>query len=710
MTSSPPPDAAAPAASTASSASSVPLGVDLGHSVSSPPSTAYHLPYHPPPLTHSVPCLPPSSQYACIGVWRNGSVDIIANDLGSRSTPVLLSFTDKEVLFGEAAQSQLAVNLKATVHHTKRLLGLPFSHPTVQLLKSHVDYSIVPSSSDDPSSPPSVQLSYKGEDTRYRPEALLGMMLTRLKGIADRYSGSDCKECVLAVPSSFSPTQRQALVSAGQQAGLTVLTVLNEATAAAIAFNLDLAQASKGGKTKENIAVVDVGGATTTVTILQSEAGLLTQKAVTSDLHLGGDDFDAVLVEHFSREFLKQTQHRLASSHRALARLSVAVEKAKRVLSSSTSASIELDGLLEGEDFYSKVSRAKFESLAAPLFRRLTALIQSALQRANVSPVMVDHVCLIGGSSRIPRVQDIVKQVMGGKEAKKGINPEEAVAVGCTIQASLLVGRGQAWEAVVHSEEGVKRGEIALGHSIGVEGDDGVVRQVLSKGTTAPTHVTFTVAPHRSSTAPALAPYTLRVYEGERALARDCHLLATLVIPASVTGPITASLTVDKQRKLHIRAYTGKTVHAELTVEPTTAPRVEPTRSIDAVGEGNGVDAVLLERAASRQALYDLLLTLKEPKAVVDAAWLWLQGKKISDGEAEEKEDAYETKKAEVEEAVEEWKEGEAKRKAAGSAADLDDVDDFVAHQSLNGHAAGNGSGGKAGGGDDFEHEIADLD
>ena len=641
-------------------------------------------------------------------------MDIIANDLGSRSTPLLLSFTDKEVLFGESAQSQLSVHLKSTLHHIKRLLGLPYLHSTVQLLKSHVDYAIVPSDGEDnPQSQPLVQLTYKGEDTRYRSEELLGMMLTRLKGVADRYSGSECKECVLAVPSSFSAEQRQALVQAGQLAGLTVLTVLNEATAAAIAFDLDLPQQSKGGKTKENIAVVDVGGATTTVTILQSEGGLLTQKSVTSDPHLGGDDFDAVLVDHFSREFQKQTQLRLSTSHRALARLSFAVEKAKRVLSSSTSASIELDGLYEGEDCYSKVSRAKFESLAAPLFKRLTALITECLQHANLSPVMIDHVCLIGGSSRIPRVQELVKQVMGGKEAKKGLNPEEAVAVGCTIQANLMAGRAKEWEAVVHREEGLKKGEIALGHSIGVEGDEGVVHRVLSRGTTAPTHATFTLAPHRSSL-PSTAPYLLRVYEGERALAHDCHLLAALVIPSSITTPLTASLTVDKQRKLHVRVYSGKTVHAEVTVDPTASPHTDPPQAIESTGNLSAKDSLLLERAASRRVLYDLLMSLQEPKAVVDAAWEWLQGRGVGDGGEEEKVDEFEVKRAEVEEAVEQWKEGEEKRRANGrsSAGDMDDVDDYVSHLSLNGHA-GTPSGadkGGTGGGEEFEHEIADLD
>ena len=643
-------------------------------------------------------------------MWRNGNVDIIANDLGSRSTPVLLSFTDKEVLFGEAAQSQLAVNLKATVHHAKRLLGLPYGHATVQQLQSHVDYAIVPSEADESAaaSRPLVQLTYRGEEVRHSSEELLGMMLSRLKGVADRYSGSDCKEVVLAVPSFFSDSQRRALIAAGQGAGLSVLTVLNEATAAAIAFGLDLAQLSKGGKSKENIAVIDVGGATTTVTILQSEGGLFTQKAVSADLHLGGDDFDEVLVEHFSREFHKQTQLRLQSSHRALARLSVAVEKAKRVLSSSTSASIELDGLYEGEDFYSKVSRAKFESLAAPLFKRLSALISASLQQANVSPVMIDHVCLIGGSSRIPRVTEIVRQVLGGKEPKKGINPEEAVAVGCTVQASLLVGRAKEWEAVRHAEEGEKRGEIALAHSLGVEGDDGIVQRVLSKGTTIPTHATFTLAPRRPSpsSSSSSTPLLLRVLEGERALAADNRLLATLLVPSSITSPITASLTVDKQRKLHIRAYTGKTIHAELVLDPSSLPQTNPTSSLDVPADAKALDVLYVEKSASRRALYDLLLTLTEPRAAVQAAWEWLHTAKV--GVGEEKEDEFERKRAEVEEQVEQWKEEEEKRRANGSAGNVesDDVDDFVANLSLN---AQSGSAQGAGA-DDFEHEIADLD
>ena len=650
-------------------------------------------------------------QYACVGVWRNGTVDIIANDLGSRSTPVLLSFTDKEVLFGEAAQSQLAVNLKATVHHAKRLLGLPYHHPTVQQLQAHVDYAIVPSEGEDAAAAPRplVQLLYKGEEVRQSSEELLGLMLSRLKGVADRYSGSDCKEVVLAVPSFFDEQQRVALIGAGQRAGLSVLAVLNEATAACIAFDLDMPQPSRGGKSKESICVIDVGGATSTVTILQSEAGVLTQVASLADLHLGGDDFDSVLVEHFAREFLKQTQLRLQSSHRALARLAVAVEKAKRVLSASTSASIELDGLYEGEDFYSKVSRAKFEALAAPLFKRLSALIASSLQQANLSPVMVDHVCLIGGSSRIPRVTEIVRQVLGGKEPKKGINPEEAVAVGCTVQASLLVGRGKEWEAVKHANEGEKRGEIALAHSLGVEGDDGVVQRVLSKGTTIPTHATFTLAQRRPAppSSSSSTPLVLRVFEGERALAVDSRLLATLVIPSSVTSLITASLTVDKQRRLHVRAYTGKTIHAELSLDPSTLASHNLTPSPPASADAQALDALYSEKSASRRLLYELLLSLPEPKGVVAAAWEWLEKAKV--GVGEEKENEFEKKRAEVEEQVEQWKEEEEKRRAnGGSSAEFEDVDDYVANLSLNGH--GPSAAQQSSHAEDFEHEIADLD
>ena len=683
MSASPPPDAAALAAAAvasspfSSSASAVPLGIDLGHS------------------------------YACVGVWRNGNVDIIANDLGSRSTPVLLSFTDKEVLFGEAAQSQLAVNLKATVHHAKRLLGLPYAHPTVAQLKAHVDYTIVPSHGEDGvASHPLIQLAYKGEEKRFRSEELLGMMLARLKGIADRYSGSDCRECVLAVPSFFTEGQRAALVSAGQQAGLTVLTVLNEATAAALAFGLDVAQPSKGGKTKENIAVVDVGGATTTVTILQSEAGFLTQKSVMSDQHLGGDDFDEVLVSHFTKEFSRTYKLQLESSHRALARLSFAVEKAKRVLSSSTSASIELDGLYEGEDFYSKVSRAKFEALAAPLLKRLTALMKAALQHSNLSAGMIDHVCLIGGSSRVPRVADLVKQVMG-REPKKNVNPEEAVAVGCTIQASLLLGRAKEWETAVHSELSEKKGEIALARSIGVEGDDGVVQRVLSKGTTVPTHATFALAAHRPSSSSSSSPFLLRVFEGERALTRDSQPLATLVIPGRISTPITASLTVDKARKLHVRAYTGKVVHAEITVDPSLPS--PPERTIDASDATEALDSLYLEKSASRRALYDLLLTLREPRAVVDAAWAWLHSAQVGTS-GEEKEDEFERKRAEVEEAVDAWKQSGSS--ATPASTDIDDVDDYIANMSLSDQRGETSRADKASSAaaDDFDHEIADLD
>ena len=646
-------------ATDASSATSIPIGIDLGHS------------------------------YSVIGVWRNDTADIIANELGDRSTPNLLAFTDKEILYGESAHTQLATNLPNTLHHIKRLTGLHYQHPTVQTLKSKVDYSIQPSTTPPTAdSEVAVAVTYKGESATYRTEQLLGVMLGKLKAVADRYTGTDCKQCVLAAPSNFTPTQRSALLAAGRDAGLDVLAVLNEATAAAIAFDLDLPVAGKSGKSKENIAVVDVGGATTTITLLQSELGVLTQKSSSTDVHLGGDDFDQVLVEHFTREFKRQSQADLTQSHRAVARLSGAVERAKRVLSASTSASIELDGLYEGEDFYSKISRARFETLAAPLFRRLTQLIHSSLQHANLTPQQIDHVLLIGGSARIPRVAELVKSALG-RDARKGVNPEEAVAIGCTRQASLLVGRGREWEGVNHVEECEKRGELALAYSLGVEGDDGVVQRLLAKGTTVPTHTTFQLSGHHST---STQPLLLRLVEGERALPQENRQLATLAIPASVPLPITVSVSVDKKRNVMMRAHTGRTVHAQLTLDESmpqpTAPSSQPQTE---------ADERYTDRSSSRRQLYDQLLTLKEPAAVVEAAWRWLDATAVLTDKSDE--DVYEAKRREVDEAVEQWREEAATKRAAGGGGDVDDVDDYVA---ANGHADG-------GGGDD-DVEIADLD
>ena len=646
------------------SATSIPIGIDLGHS------------------------------YSVIGVWRNDTTDIIANELGNRSTPNILAFTDKEILYGEPAHTQLATNLPNTLHHIKRLTGLHYHHPSVQSLKAKVDYNIQPATATASDQPDvAVSVTHKGEQVTYRTEQLLGVMLGKLKAVADRYTGTECKQCVLAAPSSFSPAQRTALLAAGREAGLNVLAILNEATAAAIAFDLDLPVASKSGKPKENIAIVDVGGATTTITLLQSEQGVLTHKSSTSDVHLGGDDFDQVLVDHFTREFNRQSQANLTQSHRAVARLSVAVERAKRVLSASTSASIELDGLYEGEDFYSKISRARFETLAAPLFRRLTQLITRSLQHANLTPQQIDHVLLIGGSARIPKVSELVQKALG-KEARKGVNPEEAVAIGCTRQASLLVGRGKEWQAVNHAEESEKRGELALAYSLGVEADDGVVQRLLSKGTTVPTHTTFQLSAHHSTSD---QPLVLRLVEGESALPKQNRLLATLAIPATVPLPITVSVTVDKKRNVMVRAHTGRTVHAQVTLDESMAQPAAPSSQPQ-----TEEDERWTERSASRRQLYDYLLTLKGPAALVKAAWQWLESTTVVEDKSDE--DVYEAKRREVEEAVEQWRENEDKRRAeAATQASLDDVDDYVA---TNGHGSESGGGGAA----DDDVDIDDLD
>ena len=305
---------------------------------------------------------------------------------------------------------------------------------------------------------------------------------------------------------------------------------------------------------------------------------------------------------------------------------------------------------------------------------------------------------LIGGSARIPKVSELVQKALG-REPRRGVNPEEAVAIGCTRQASLLAGRGKEWEGVNHSEETEKRGELALACSLGVVGDDGVVQRLLTKGTTVPTHTTFQLSGHHSTTD---QPLLLQLVEGERALPQHNRILATLAIPASVSLPITVSLTVDKKRNLMMRAHTGRTVHAQLTLDETMPQPTAPSSETQMEE-----DERWTERSASRRQLYDYLLTLKEPAAVVEAAWQWLDATGVVEERSDE--DVYESKRREVEEAVEQWREEDAKRRAAkvASATSADDVDDYVA---MNGHGGGEGEGEGGGGAADDDVEIADLD
>jgi L1 cell adhesion molecule like protein len=368
--------------------------------------------------------------YSCVGIMKNNNVEIIANDQGNRTTPSYVAFTETERLIGEAAKNQAAMNPKNTVFDAKRLIGREFKDATVQSDIKLWPFKVVPEGNK-----PMIEVDYQGQPKRFSAEEISSMVLIKMKQTAEAYLGENCKNAVVTVPAYFNDQQRQATKDAGAIAGLNVMRIINEPTAAAIAYGL-------GKKTKGEMTVLifDLGGGTFDVSLLSIDEGVFEVKATAGDTHLGGEDFDQRMMDHFCKEFKRQHKHDITSSDRAVRRLRTACERAKRTLSSSTKANIEIDSLFEGIDFNSSITRARFEDLCGDYFRNTLIPVEKVLRDAGVSKSQVDEIVLVGGSTRIPKVQQLVKEFFNGKEPCKSINPDEAVAFGAAVQAAILGG------------------------------------------------------------------------------------------------------------------------------------------------------------------------------------------------------------------------------------------------------------------------------
>ena len=367
--------------------------------------------------------------YSCVGVWQNNNVEIISNDIGNRTTPSFVSFNDKERLIGDSAKSQVNMNPSNTIFDVKRLMGKNFSDKSVQEDMKHLTYKVI----DNGSNKPFVKVKYKNEMKEFSPEEISAMILTKMKSIAEDYLGEKVEAAVITVPAYFNDSQRQATKDAGKIAGLEVLRIINEPTAAAICYGLS----TKKGEGEKNILVFDCGGGTFDVTLLTLDDGIFEVKATGGDTHLGGEDFDNRMVDHFVKEFKRK--HRgmdITESKRSMRRLKTYCEKAKRTLSSATSATIEIDSLYEGIDFNTSISRAKFESICADLFKKTMEPVIDVLREAKISKSSVDEVILVGGSTRIPKIQESLSSFFNGKELCKSINPDECVAYGSSNTSS----------------------------------------------------------------------------------------------------------------------------------------------------------------------------------------------------------------------------------------------------------------------------------
>eukprot|EP00007_Cunea_sp_BSH-02190019_P005585 CAMPEP_0174233232 /NCGR_PEP_ID=MMETSP0417-20130205/3321_1 /TAXON_ID=242541 /ORGANISM="Mayorella sp, Strain BSH-02190019" /LENGTH=650 /DNA_ID=CAMNT_0015311405 /DNA_START=139 /DNA_END=2091 /DNA_ORIENTATION=+ len=483
--------------------------------------------------------------YSCVAVWQNDQVEIIANDQGNRTTPSYVAFTENERLVGEAAYNQCSRNPANTIFDAKRLIGRRFSDEVVQEDSKLWPFKVVQGVGDKPM----IEATLMGETKRFTAEEISSMVLSKMKQVASDYLGEEVTEAVITVPAYFNDSQRQATKDAGTIAGLNVLRIINEPTAAAIAYGLD----KEGSR---DVLLFDFGGGTLDVSIVHIEDGMFEVKSSHGDTHLGGEDLDNLLVDHFQREFKNKQRQDISQDQRALRRLRTACERAKRTLSSSTQANVEVEALANGVDFHSKITRARFNDLCSHVFNKCMRPIDDALKDADLKKEQIDEIVLVGGSTRIPRIQEMIRDYFG-KEPCKSINPDEAVAYGAAIQAAILTGTatGKAKEALLLDVTPI---------SVGVESAGGKMAVIVPRNTTIPTKGTKMFSTNRDNQ----TSVKVQVYEGERPLTQNNHFLGTF--------------TLDN-----------------IPPQPRAKPRIEVTFDIDA----NGILTVTaLEKESNRQA------------------------------------------------------------------------------------------------------------
>ncbi|EEQ42742.1 Heat shock protein SSA2 [Candida albicans] len=536
--------------------------------------------------------------YSCVAHFANDRVEIIANDQGNRTTPSFVAFTDTERLIGDAAKNQAAMNPANTVFDAKRLIGRKFDDHEVQGDIKHFPFKVV-----DKASKPMIQVEYKGETKTFSPEEISSMILGKMKETAEGFLGTTVKDAVVTVPAYFNDSQRQATKDAGTIAGLNVMRIINEPTAAAIAYGLD-----KKSEAEKNVLIFDLGGGTFDVSLLSIEDGIFEVKATAGDTHLGGEDFDNRLVNFFIQEFKRKNKKDISTNQRALRRLRTACERAKRTLSSSAQTSIEIDSLYEGIDFYTSITRARFEELCADLFRSTLEPVDKVLSDAKIDKSKVDEIVLVGGSTRIPKVQKLVSDYFNGKEPNRSINPDEAVAYGAAVQAAILSG-----DTSSKTQDLLLLDVAPL--SLGIETAGGIMTKLIPRNSTIPTKKSETFSTYADNQPGVL----IQVFEGERAQTKDNNLLGKFELSGIPPAPrgvpqIEVTFDIDANGILNVSALekgTGKTQKITITNDKGRLSKEEIEKMVSEAEKFKEEDEKEASRVQAKNQLESYAYSLK---------------------------------------------------------------------------------------------------